>query len=501
MTGDVAVSLVLLAAAGLLPALALVGVRPVVVVLAPLAGAVVAAVAAVSSLVVAGGLIPWFVLWAAAAAGVAVGWWWVRPGRRPDRTTWSWWSALWLVPVVAATAWSVRSLRLVTIGFDARGLWLLHGAWFAGGHHVARAAISDPVLAFAHPNYPPLVGAAVAVGWAVTGAAPGSAAALRDGQIVVGVLNACALVAVGSVFVEVTVARRRAVDGDGALGVVPGLASLVGALVCVALAAGAGPYLVDGYADPLWVLAAVGAVAFGLVLPLSGPTLGTAALLVAVAGLTKLEGILTGEVLVVLVALRYGLGDGGEDGVDGARGRWTRAAAGGVAGCLALAVWPVVARLLHADPDDDASGHRYGTVGARWHASVSAMVPHLHVVPVAAVVALVGSLTLRRVRGTGSPGGLAGDVWLWTVLVWNLVAIAGTYALGTAPITVWLATSVDRTTTFAPGLALVSVGVWVVLGLVQLLDTEPSGPVDPGVGTGPPVSLDADAPDVLHHGA
>ena len=50
------------------------------------------------------------------------------------------------------------------------------------------------------------------------------------------------------------------------------------------------PFLTNGYADPLWSLAAVGAVAFGLQLRDEPSTRAAAVVLILVAGMTKNEG-------------------------------------------------------------------------------------------------------------------------------------------------------------------------------------------------------------------
>ncbi len=241
-----------------------------------------------------------------------------------------------------------------------------------------------------------------------------------------------------------------------------------GTLLVLAAAGTIGPVLVDGYADALWVLAAAGAVGYGLVAGPGTGRLGLAGLLVLVAGFTKLEGIATVALVVVLVAVRHvvSVPPGGGAGRSGRRRKATVAWAGGaLAGLAVLAAWPVLTGVLHAYPDVDTSGRRVGTVGSRLDASLDAVWPHLHLVVAAAVVAALGTLALA---GRRRSLGLAGDGWLWGVLAWNLVVVLSTYGLGSVAVDAWLATSVDRTTIFAPVLACTSMATWAVVAASAL---------------------------------
>jgi hypothetical protein len=108
---------------------------------------------------------------------------------------------------------------------------------------------------------------------------------------------------------------------------------------------------------------------------------------------------------------------------------------------------------------------------------------YLHLVPVVAVVAIVGALTLR---GSRRELGLGSDLALWLVMACNLVVVAGTYVFGTTAIRVWLGVSVDRVVLFAVVMALVDVAVWSLVA-VDLLLSE-----------GTPPALDGGRPGVLH---
>ena len=104
-----------------------------------------------------------------------------------------------------------------------------------------------------------------------------------------------------------------------------------------------GPFATNGYADPLWWIAAVGAVTFGLVLPQERWMLGVSAILIAVAGETKIEGTVAAGAIMVLVIARW---VGASRSV---RHRKQKAALVGFAGAVVLSGWPVLMKLLGYD--------------------------------------------------------------------------------------------------------------------------------------------------------
>jgi len=478
MTADVVRTVVVLSLAGVLPSVALAGVRPVALAVTPLSGAAIAALASTCCLAIAGDLWEWFVVLAALAATAVLAVWALRPGSRPwtrDAGAWSWPVLGGMAVVIAVVVWSLRGLSASDVGFDARMLWVLRGAWFVHGHGVARGVLSNVSYQFAEPSFPPLIGSAAGIGWVVNGMEVGSAASFRLGQIVVGVLNGCALVTLGTAMLRVSTSatRRPGRVPDWVAGVA---AAVVAALLCTAAAGSAGRYLTNGFADAPWVFAAAFAVVFGLFLPVSPSNLGVAAVGVAVAGQIKLEGTATAGAVVVLLTLRYAWA------APSRRGRAAAAVAGG-AGLAALAAWPILASALHAVPNADTTGPRSGTIDGRLHATVDAFGGYLHLVPVVAVVAIVGALTLR---GSRRELGLGSDLALWLVMACNLVVVAGTYVFGTTAIRVWLGVSVDRVVLFAVVMALVDVAVWSLVA-VDLLLSE-----------GTPPALDGGRPGVLH---
>ncbi len=482
--GGAVVAIVVLAAAGALPAATLVGVGWLTVPAAPLAGAVLAAASAAGCLAIGGPLLGWFVGLAVVAAVGTVAVWhrWPaasplgrrrgagdgRAGGRPAGHRAA--GVAGAVVVVAATAWSLVALRAPTVGFDARTIWMLHGVWFVDGHQVALAALRSRAMPFAHASYPPLVGGSVAVSWLVTGDH-----GYRLGVVMVALLDACALAAAAWVAVEVgrRVGAALASDARGGLAARrrPAVAYTAGVVVAgllVLAAAGVvGPFATNGYADPLWASAAVGAVGFGLVLPGGGRDLGAAVLLLAVAGLTKDEGIVTAMAIVVLMALR------------GARGSWVarpgvlpwRPLLAGTVGVLALAAWPVLVKLLGGVADVTITGSRQGDDLSRAHQTADAMAAHLHVLLLALPVAVVGGLLLRRARRAA---GVGNDGWAWAALAAGIVIVAAAYVTGGGDVAFWLDTSVHRTTFFPALVGWWIVGTWAIVGLAPL-DGDPGG--------------------------
>jgi hypothetical protein len=503
-----AVSILVLASAGAVPVWALVGWRWLAVVLAPLAGAVIASVAGACTLVVAGAIIPWFVGLAGGAAVVSL---WAR-GRLPlrssarrqapahafranDPPSLRWGVRIGALLVLAATAWSLRPLRVPSVGWDARSIWLLRGSWFAGSHGFLVASFQDRAELLAHAGYPPLVSAAVAVSWQATGIHSD-----RLGVVVIALLNACAAVALGWVLVEAgrEAARRTVRPRRRIWSLAAGSAS--GSLLVLAAFGVAGPFATNGYADPLWAFAAAAAVGYGLLLPFDPRHVGAAAVLVLVAGLTKEEGVATAMALVVLVVLRslahVRAGQAGAERANAAESRSARAArrvvvrrkrvTTGLAGLAVLAAWPVLARLDHAPPDVNTSGPHHGTFWHRAHLTIDAMAPHLHVLLLAVPIAVVGSLVLRAERRAT---GLANDAWAWGGLAMGLLVVGWAYAGGGGDTAFWLLTSVHRTTMFPAVTAWLIVGGWVIAAtgvlpdVVREPETAESVPVLVGVAT------------------
>ena len=470
------VALAVLGAAGALPAVALAGRRWLAVPLAPLAGAVVAGVAATAFVAVGGGFMAWFVVLAVAASGAVAAVWWTRPDRRPpavdgDHTRWG--RAVGVVGavgIVAAGAWSLRALATPTVGFDARALWLLRSGWFLHSHAQILTDLRLPRLALNQSAYPPLVSAANAVAWSVTGNHTD-----RLGAVVIALLNTCALAT--AAFAVVECGRRctaRLIEtGAGAarspLRWAPAVVGVVAGVLLVPVAFGiTEPFMTNGYADPLWSLAALGAVAWGLQLEDGRSHRGIAALLVVVAGLSKDEGFATAVVLIAVVALRRVA----TLPADERRRRWwPPVVVAGVELAVVLA-WPALMRVIHARGVATPFSSPHAML-ARAHATYDGFVPYLHVLELAVPVAVVGGLVLPRVRRAGR---VANDWWGWAGLASGLLAVGGALVTGTDDIQAWLVATVHRVTEF-PALA----GWWIVAVWAVVASAAPASavPVDP----------------------
>ena len=462
------VAICALAAVGALPVVAGVGLRWVSVPLAPLAGAVVAALAATASLTFGGPLISWFVGLAALGAAAVFGLWVVRPDLGPRRGSTGPGSGaldravgiVGFVAVVGACAWSLRGLRSPTVGFDARALWVMRPGWFLQSHAHLLVDLKSRDLVLGQSAYPPLVSASVAVAWKITGVHTA-----RLGVTTVAVLNICALATAALALVECgrTVARRVGRT------LIPMVAGVVGALLLVVVAAGVTePFLTNGYADPLWSLAAVGAVAFGLQLGDDPSARAVTVVLILVAGTTKDEGFVTALALVVLVAAR----SVGWAGLRGARHRWVAPAVVATCELAVLVWWPLMMRVIGAR--GASSTFTADTdLAHRTSATVHGMSPYLHVLVVALPLAVVGGLVLSGVRRRV---GMGNDLWAWAALAVGLTAVGAVLVASTSPIGPWILSTVHRITEFPILQAWWIIGIWAVVAAAGL-----AGPHDGSV--------------------
>jgi hypothetical protein len=469
------VALAVLSGAGLVPTVALVGLRWVTVPLVPLCGSVVAGAAATCFLAVGGTFMGWFVGLSVAGVAAAAAHWVLRPGSRPfpdqvDRGARragasSIGGALGAVAILGSCVWCLRGLATPTVGFDARAVWLLRAGWFLQSHQqlLVKMRVGDVVLI--QSAYPPLVSAAAAVAASVTGDQ-----SIRLGVVVVALLNTCALAAAAFAVVE---AGRRftgrlpvvpsgglshapAGAGSRVARAAPSAAGAVAAAALVFVAFGiTEPFMTNGYADPLWSLAAVGAVAYGLQLGDRPPDRGATLILLLVTGMTKDEGLVTGAALIVLVGLRGLL----TMTPDRRRTRWWRPVLVGGAELAVVAAWPLLIRVL--DARGASSGHSpVGAMPGRARATFNGMTPYLHVVVLAAPLAIVGGLVLARVRRAS---GVANDGWGWAALAAGVLAIGGALVVGTGAIEPWLQSTVHRVTEFGALAGWWIVAMWAVV--------------------------------------
>jgi hypothetical protein len=465
------VALAVLSAAGCLPVLALVGARFVAVPLAPLAGAVIAALASTGYVAFGGTFMGWFVGLAVVAGGGVTTLWHSRPDWRPaapqqeqgtsGRSGHGATGAIGFVAVVAACAWSLRGLSSPTVGFDARSVWLLRSGWFLQSHSHLLTNLTS-LFSLPQDGYPPLVSAAGSVAWSVTGND-----SLRLGVVVVAILNTCALAAAAFALVDTgrrcAVARAKLQVGDtrvpGATPDVPLLPLLVGGVTGVLLVVIAfgitEPFMTNGYADPTWSLSALGAVVFGLQMPIGRSESGAAFILVLMAGMSKNEGALVAVILIALICLR---GLTTMSAADRHR-RWWRPVVIAAVEVAAIGVWPLAMRVVHTVGQSNPIGPADEML-SRANATAHGLAPYLHSLLWAAPVALIGGLVLPGLR---RQGGAANDWWAWTALVSGLLVIGGTLVLSPAAIGPLLRGSQHRLTEFPALLGWWIVATWAVL--------------------------------------
>lgn len=460
-----------LAGPGLLPAAAVARWSPATAFLAPLIGAAMAAVAAELELALAGSLVTWYLV-VAVTVNVAVAAylarWKVRSRAREGAPRAAApavaWSAAVTVLILAVLAVPLTALRAPAFGWDAEQIWLTHALMISGGHHAMLTGLTNPAYLTSNPDYPPLVSAAGAMAFAFYGQAN-----LHIAVDMTVLLQACALGVVGAGLA--TVGRDRRLLTQVA-------AAVAGAAVCLAGFAIAGPYGTDGYADLLWAAAAAGAVSWGLMLPKSSQALGIACTCAAVASLTKNEGLATGVIALVLIAVRYRpvawarlAALTGRDhpsvGWREAGRRWAERACLVVLPALPALAWAVLTRSLGIGDLFFKSSVFFvppprESIAERADVTFQGMAAHLAVAPVAAAMLLLGGLFLRRDR---ERAGLSNPGWLWTVWLGSLVVIFVIYLKGPLEIHGWINNSVNRTTIFGQLVLYAELAGWLVIAV------------------------------------
>jgi hypothetical protein len=443
-----------LALPGVLPALAAAGWSAVVVFLAPVIGTVMAAFAAEIEVGVGGSIVPDY-LAVAVTVNIAVIAWWVitRRGAGPrsaqaPRTVGEWaWSVLAVAVVAGCLAVPLSALRGALLTGDGTTIWTTHALMLYGGHHELVASLQNPSYVISNPDYPPLASAASALAFKFYGLGN-----LHLGVDMTVLVTACALgvVAMGIMAVSDVAAAGRGARWPARVVAV----AAAGAIGVVAFAV-AGPYAVEGYIDLVWAAFAVGAVIWGLVLPSSPRALAVAWICAAAATLTKNEGLTTGLVIIVAIALRYRpLSLPGP-----AARRWAERAVFVLVPALPGLAYAGMMRLLGVHDAFFIAGSPESRL-TRAGATVLGMARFLHIAPLALAVLLAGCWFLRADR---QRAGLANPVWLWICCLGSLAVIFGTYVIGDLEIHGWLANSVNRTTIFAQLVLYTEIAVWMVI--------------------------------------
>ena len=186
------------------------------------------------------------------------------------------------------------TVRRAPYEWDARSIWWFHARWFADGGTAVWGAMRNPAFAFSHPDYPPLAPATNGAFWWISGAE-----SLKQAQIVSAILTLSA-VAVFAFSVWYVVRR-----------VLPGWAAIVAAGVLVLAVYGVAGVDsssqapgTNGYVDVLWSAAFAAGCVFVLTTRGDPMALRWGALCLAVAALTKNEGLVAVALVVVLALVR-----------------------------------------------------------------------------------------------------------------------------------------------------------------------------------------------------
>lgn len=377
-------------------------------------------------------------------------WWWLLPlfvaqwaatpvllrrlprTRAPHR---SWADLLWLaVPLLPP----FLMVFLPPVQWDSNSIWWLHAAYFTRGGAMVREYLGLYSINITHPDYPPLASATVAGAWTVF-----HGYGFYVAQFVSATLSFSSIATLGYA-VRVVTGRAPAL--------VSRLAAVAVAIAAWATDAGA---VAGGYVDPLWATAFVAAALLLLIRPdpLRRPLL--AVLLMAVAALTKNEGLVMTAVLAALATIRA---------YRSLRRAWVLwlPVAGGL-------VWSALARHFGAR-SDIASQVDLGSllrgdpqVYDRFPPTLAAIWGWVGtIVAVSVVTAVLGGLTLRRQRRAF---GLGSDLWLWVVGVAYLGILSMTYVVSTNPIRWYLDTSISRVTLPFALLSVASAACWAVVAV------------------------------------
>lgn len=483
--------LLVLAVAGMAPALAMVGRSWVVAPFSVLVGSIIAASSATAVVLLGGGLLEWFWSLAAALAVALAVARYARSGARPTRPPASVPDRrlIWMVgiigalAIISATAWGLMDLRSATTGFDARAVWILRSGWLLEPHHELLVNLRSRYVGLGQTAYPPLVSAVGALAWGVTGQH-----SERLATVAIALVNSCALIMATSVFVvtaqrwvagapvteEVVTVRgtpagwlqRNRVAPSGLLGVA---AALVAGLVVVTAFGVTEPFMTNGYADPAWSLAAVGALTWGLQAE-SRPSWRMVALALAVmAGMTKDEGVFNAIALVVLIVARplagiwwNGSGQAGpgrrlHDGV--------RPLVEGAVALALIAAWPVAIRIVHAR--GQSAPLTFVDLWSRTIQSAQGLEPYLHGLVWAAGASLIGWLALRPVRRRLR---LANDAWGWTGTVAGCVIFTLLFATGGGAVGPHLLSAGHRVSEFVDLAPWWILGMWAIAAVAALVE-------------------------------
>jgi hypothetical protein len=329
------------------------------------------------------------------------------------------------------------------VAWDARSIWWFHAKWFEQGGAAVVDAMRNPAFSFSHPDYPPFAPATNAAAWLVDGTQ-----SAKHAQIVTALLTLSAVSLLGYAIWRLFAPR---------LGVRTATAAS-----CLVVAASYGVARVDpatnGYVDVLWAASFATACVFLLASPKSHEALRWGALMLAVAALTKNEGLVAASFVAALTVIRYGL--------------HRRVVAWLSLGLAPGVAWILIIRILGVvseSADQSRSGRLFAldpAVTSRIGPAARSVADHVGLVTVAAAgvslagLVLVGPLR-RKLSGSLAP-------WMWVAWLGTVASLAFAYVVSSRPLAWHLRTSVTRTT-IAPNLVLLAEGaIWTLTVAVSM---------------------------------
>lgn len=435
---------------GVVPTLAIAGWRWVTLPLAPIAGAVLSSLAAGGFLLFGGTFLLWCLLLTAVAAALSLTLWWRWPALRPTRSTHGPTPTsqravvgVGLVGALGAAAVCLRALATPTVGFDTRALWALRDGWLLHSHPQALLDFKIPMFVIGQSGYPPLVSAEGALAWGLSGNH-----SVRVSVVIVALVNVSALLCLSAGLLEAARVTARGCVGRRRFLILS--TGSLSAIAIVPIAFGIQePFITNGYADPMWALCAAGALLYGLQLEERSSFQGVAGVLVVAAGMSKQEGLFTAVCLVALMTIRQ---------LASSKRSWPRLLVLNVSAAELVAIgWWWLA--IHVTGSRDVTSPLSPTkvMAHRADAVLHGFIPSLHVLALAAVVALLGGVGLRSMRRRT---GLGNDAWAWLGLAAGLSIVSVVLITGQAPVIPWIAGSVHRVTQYPALAGWLIVAIW-----------------------------------------
>lgn len=354
----------------------------------------------------------------------------------------------WLLLLPLGAVFALLTVRQAAFSWDARSIWFFHADWFASGGGAVVDAMRNRAFAFSHPDYPPLAPATNASVWLLQGER-----SVEVAQVTTAILTASAVCLFAYAVIHITRDRLPA-----------WFRGLVGVLL---VAAAYGAFRVDtgtnGYVDVLWAASFSAAAVFLLAAPCTDAARRFGVPLLAVAALTKQEGLVSAVAVAILVLLR-----------SKHRAQMLRWLAVGLAPGLIWAAW---ARFLVVEPEPNRLGALLRldpSVRARFRPTALSIWHNGRLVIIlAALTTVLGMVAVMRSRREVSGSGFP---WIWCAASMVFGTIASAYLVSPHQIDWHLGTSVHRTTIVINLLLLGEAITWALIAVVALSSKTPMRP-------------------------